>query len=303
MIERPLITIITNTKNRCGLISRCIESIQKQTYKNYEHIIADGGDDDTERVVNSYNDPHIRYIEVPVGGPVVQTKKAFEISKGDYVTFLDDDDEYLPEKLEKQLNLILSLPKEYGFIYGSMSYYDNVTGKHISDHLATIEGGVEILPQVISKPIVCGTPTLLFRRQVFEDIGATWISGIGNEMSDWALVCKALRRGWKVGALKDSYLKIYVNHGSCRMSDSTFYSDNAKRYIKFHSYFLKEYEEIIKNNPKSAIHHYDALITNYLYVKDLKKASKYWLKLVRTEPSSKNLFVLPYRLIKGFFRK
>ena len=57
MDKQPLVTILTDTKNRAGLISRCIESIQKQTYQNYEHIIADGGSDNTEEVVMVYNDP------------------------------------------------------------------------------------------------------------------------------------------------------------------------------------------------------------------------------------------------------
>ena len=107
--NQPLVTIITNTKNRANLISRCIESIQKQTYQNYEHIVADGGTDNTKQVVEAYNDPHIKYISVPVGGPVAQTREAFNISKGDFITFLDDDDEYTPEKIEKQLELICLL--------------------------------------------------------------------------------------------------------------------------------------------------------------------------------------------------
>lgn len=102
-MSQPLITIITNTKNRAHLISRCIESIQQQSYQNYEHIISDGcSTDNTESVVLSYNDPHIKYIKVQ-GGPIEQTKNAFILSKGEYITFLDDDDEYLPNKLEKQI--------------------------------------------------------------------------------------------------------------------------------------------------------------------------------------------------------
>lgn len=57
------------------------------------------------KIVESYNDPHIIYISIPEGGPVAQTKEAFKLSKGEFITFLDDDDEYTPEKLEKQLDL------------------------------------------------------------------------------------------------------------------------------------------------------------------------------------------------------
>ena len=84
-------------------MGRCIESIQRQTYQNYEHIISDGcSTDNTEELVRSYEDPHIKYIKVE-GGPVAQMREAFALSRGEYITFLDDDDEYRPEKLQKQL--------------------------------------------------------------------------------------------------------------------------------------------------------------------------------------------------------
>lgn len=299
----PLITIITNTKNRAHLIFRCIESIRNQTYKNYEHIIADGGSDNTKDVVAAYNDPQIKYISVPQGGPVAQTREAFKLSKGDYITFLDDDDEYLPEKLEKQLELIQSLPDDYGFIYGSMSYYDNNTKEYIRIHKAEIEGGIEILSDAVARPTVCGTPTFMFRRHVFESIGGTWVSGIGNEMSDWALGCKALQLGWKVAALKKSYLKIYVNHESTRMSDQTFYSDNNERYIKFHNHFLTEYDNIISQNPKSAIYHYECLINYYIASGFFYKAFKIWTSLLKLRTNLRSFIIFPYYAFKHLFQR
>lgn len=297
--EQVLVTIITNTKNRANLISRCIESIQKQTYQNYEHIIADGGTDNTKEIVSTYNDPHIKYISVPDGGPIAQTREAFLLSKGDFITFLDDDDEYLPEKIEKQVELITSLSNEYGFIYGAMSYYDNNTKKYLYDHSALIEGGKEILPIAIAKATICGTPTLMFRRNVFESIGGTWISGIGNEMSDWALGCKALKQGWKVAALKESYLKIYINHRSVRMSDSHFYQDRSERNIKFHSYFLSEYTDVIKMYPESAVIHYESLIHNYISVGKIRMAFDYWRKLVSVKFNFRSLLLFPYCVLKS----
>ena len=301
--KRPLVTIITNTKNRAGLISRCIESIQRQTYQIYEHIIADGGSDNTKEIVTAYKDPHIKYIAIPIGGPVVQTREAFKLSKGDFITFLDDDDEYLPEKIEKQLELITSLPNDYGFIYGSMSYYDNNTKEYLYDHFASIEGGKEILPDAIAKPIICGTPTLMFRRNVFEAIGGTWISGIGNEMSDWALCCKALNQSWKVAALKKSYLKIYINHQSIRMSDPRFYRNNSERYIKFHTYFLTEYADIIRMYPNSGLIHYESLILHYFSVGKNINALDMWKQLLRIKFNFRSLALYPYFLFRNIFRK
>ena len=302
MINQPLVTIITNTKNRANLISRCIESIQKQTYQNYEHIIADGGTDNTKQVVEVYNDPHIKYISVPVGGPVAQTREAFKISKGDFVTFLDDDDEYTPEKLEKQLELIQSLPEDY-FIYGSMTYYDNNTKEQLRIHKAEVGGGKEILPTAVANPVICGTPTLMFSRKIFESIGGTWIAGIGNEMSDWALGCRALKQGWKVAALKESYLRIYINHGGVRMSDPLFYKNNAERYIKFHNHFLEEYADVIKDYPKVGIIHYESLIPYYVMQGMYADAYNKWKKLLKVNFSLRSALLYPYFVTKHLFAK
>ena len=297
-MEQPLVTIITNTKNRAHLISRCIESIQRQSYQNYEHIVADGcSTDNTEDVVASYNDPHIRYIKVE-GGPIEQTKAAFALSKGAYITFLDDDDEYLPTKIEKQLALMCSLSSDYGFIYGSMSYYDNTTKEYLYDHPATYDGGRELLPMVIASPVICGTPTLMFRREAFESIGGTWLSGIGNDMSDWALVARAISQGWKVAALPDSLIRVYVNHGSVRMSEASFYSNQHERYIKFHNHFLTEYADVIKNHPKSAIKHYEGLIYHCVMGGMCKKAFGFYAKLVGVRFNLRSVAILPYYIFK-----
>ena len=196
------------------------------------------------------------------------------------------------------MELIQSLPEEYGFIYGSMSYFDNNSKDFLYDHKASIEGGKEILRFAIANPVICGTPTLMFRRNVFEAIGGTWISGIGNEMSDWALCCKAIAMGWKVGALKESYLKIYVNHNSVRMSDARFYKDSCERYVKFHTYFLNEYKEIIMQNPKTGVTHYESLIINFIYAFRLKEAFYIWKKLIKVRPNFRSFVILPYYYIR-----
>lgn len=296
--SQPLVSILTDTKNRAHLISRCIESIQNQTYTNYEHIIADGGTDNTEEIVKSYNDSRIKYVKVPEGGPVKQTLTSFNISSGKFITFLDDDDEYLPEKIEKQLELIQSLPDDYGFIYGSMSYYDNKTNKFLYNHVAEYNGGIELLNIAVSNPVICGTPTLMFRREAFISIGSTWVAGIGNERSDWAMACKTLKKGWKVAPLKESYLKIYVNHSSTRMSSMHFYSDTYKRYIKFHEYFLNEYSEIFAENISLAKTHYYQLAPSYIMIGNIRKGVSYWKKLLKSSISIKNILILPYYILK-----
>lgn len=299
--SRPLVTIITNTKNRANLLVDCIKSIQRQTYRNYEHIIADGGTDGTEEVVAglSKDDTHIRYIKVPSGGVIAQTKEAFKISKGEFITFLDDDDEYLPCKIERQIELITSLPEDYGFIYGSMSYYDYRTKAFLYSHDAGPEGG-NLLETALVEPVICGTPTLMFRREVFKSLGGTWIGGIGNDMSDWALVCKALKAGWKVGALKESNIKVYINHNSVRMSDIQKTKNEAEKYTLFHSYFLNEYADVFRKNPKLSIYHLDNLFCFNMLAGHRAEGFRVWKRLLKVRPDFRTLALLPYYIFKSF---
>lgn len=184
-----------------------------------------------------------------------------------------------------------------------MTYYDNNTKEQLNIHGAEIEGGSEILPIAISKPTICGTPTFMFRRKAFESIGGTWISGIGNDMSDWALGCRALKQGWKVAALKESYLRIYVNHQATRMSDADFYKDNSQRYIKFHNHFLSEYADIIAKNPKVGTFHYDNLVHFYVAADRTGDAFKTWYKLIKTRPNFRSLVSFPYYFFRQLMKK
>ena len=129
IMQQPFVSIITITRNRSNFISRAIESILNQTYTNIEYIIVDGAStDNTKEIIESYDDQRIKYIRLSKNCPVVDSIKiGFENSTGDYITFLDDDDEYLNTKIEKQLNLISALPEKYGFVYCWMDYYDQKT--------------------------------------------------------------------------------------------------------------------------------------------------------------------------------
>ena len=104
--ESPLISCITPTFNRAHLLPRAIESSINQTYPHWEMIIVDDGSkDNTEEVVHSYmeTDRRIKYFKNPGKGGNAARNYGLKQAQGEWVVFLDDDDENLPERLEKQL--------------------------------------------------------------------------------------------------------------------------------------------------------------------------------------------------------
>jgi len=300
-MEQPLVSIITITRNRASLIHRCIESIQKQTYQNYEHIIIDGAStDNTREVVESYNDPHIRFIGLKENIPLPDTwELALSMYKGEFFTSLDDDDEYLPAKIEKQVQLMQSLGDEYGMVYCWMNYYDNKSGELISTHASNLRGD-GILADVIASPKVCGTPSLFMRRGVWEmcmekakndAIGSDWLYGVR--------ICQQ----YKVDFVPECLINVYVNHGHQRMSERGYYKDIYKKTIKFHQDFLEEFKEDFEKYPRSSELHYNNICRSQIMLGQYKDAFGSYEHLLHAHFSLRNLIYLPYVYIQKLIGK
>ncbi|HDR7592040.1 hypothetical protein BK735_07995 [Bacillus mycoides] len=103
-----LISVVVPTYNRSELIKRTIDSVLAQTYTNFELIIVDDAStDNTEDIVNEYHDDRIKFIKLNENSKGTKPRNmGIKESKGDYIALLDSDDEWLPNKLESQLNFL-----------------------------------------------------------------------------------------------------------------------------------------------------------------------------------------------------
>lgn len=105
-----LVSIITPVFNSEKYISDTIESVLLQTYMQWEHILVDDCSSDTsEAIIKSYQarDPRIKYHSLKINsGAGIARNKGIELAKGNYIAFLDSDDLWYPEKLEKQLHFM-----------------------------------------------------------------------------------------------------------------------------------------------------------------------------------------------------
>lgn len=106
----PLVSVIIPTYNRGYVITRAIHSVLSQSYSNYELIIVDDGSyDNTKDILHAYTQ-HIQYIYQSNAGVSVARNVGIRTSKGQWVAFLDSDDEWLPEYLESQIFSINQQP-------------------------------------------------------------------------------------------------------------------------------------------------------------------------------------------------
>ena len=119
MAQDPLVSVIIPTHNRASLLPRAIESVLSQTRKDWELVMVDdGSSDNTREVVRSYceQDGRIHYLGSPRAGVCAARNTGLARATGRFVAFLDDDDYWLPEKLEHQVEFMEQRP-EIGVTY------------------------------------------------------------------------------------------------------------------------------------------------------------------------------------------
>ena len=110
MDDPTKISVIIPTHNRAKSLERAIKSVLEQTYKNLEVIVIDDGStDETSSIIKKYQ-KRIRYFSQLHSGVSAARNLGLEKSEGTWVAFLDSDDYWLPQKLEKQMQYILDHP-------------------------------------------------------------------------------------------------------------------------------------------------------------------------------------------------
>lgn len=123
MIKKPLVSVIIPTYNREKNLEIAINSVIYQTYNNYEIIVVDDNSlDNTEylvkKIINkNLNKVKIIYIKNKTNMGNAETRNiGIKIASGLYITFLDDDDMYLPLKIEEQVNALIKSGKKHCFV-------------------------------------------------------------------------------------------------------------------------------------------------------------------------------------------
>ena len=169
MREAPMVSVVIPTYNRASMIARAVRSILTQTFEDWELIVVDDAStDNTEAVVSSFTDPRIRYRKHQVNrGGSAARNTGIRNARGEYVAFLDSDDEWLPNKLELQVEAFEDSDGDIGLIYtGLINQYRN-------------EESIELVPKyrgnlrrnLLIQNVVGSTSTPMIRKDVLVSVG------------------------------------------------------------------------------------------------------------------------------------
>lgn len=165
----PVVSVIIPTYNRAHSLGKSIKSILTQSYQDFEVIVVDDrSTDNTEQIIKNFNDPRIKYIQHQHNsGAAVARNTGLENSSGRYIAFLDSDDEWLPQKLTKQVELLQQSRPEVGVVYTGMEIvneFDRVKRIKVPTHRGSLHNTL-LFANVV------GTPsTVMVKREYLEQV-------------------------------------------------------------------------------------------------------------------------------------
>ncbi len=132
-MDSKLVSIITPCYNSERFIAETIQSVQKQTYPNWEMLITDDGStDNSVEIIKTFikNDGRIKLFEIKNAGPGVARNNSIKHVKGNYMAFIDSDDLWFPEFLSTSLKTIGATE---GFVFSSYKRCDEITLKPVHE--------------------------------------------------------------------------------------------------------------------------------------------------------------------------
>lgn len=229
-MREGLVSIITPTYNCGRFIGETIESVQKQTYTNWEMVIVDDCSiDRTKEIVEEYisKDARIKYycLENNSGAAVARTR-AMQLADGEYMAFLDADDLWTEDKLEKQLQFM----KQNKYAFSCTSY------EQIDEAGNLINKIVKTIPKTSYNRLLLDCPvgnsTVMYS---VKKMGKFEVPNI-RKRNDDALWLQMLKKEKYIMGMPDILMKYRIRKNSI--------SSNKLKVIKYHWILYREIEHL-----------------------------------------------------------
>ena len=188
----PLVSVVLPTYNRARTLSRAINSVLSQSYRNLELIIVDDAStDDTAAVVGSIEDARIRYTRLPKNrGASHARNEGMRLASGSFIAFQDSDDEWLADKLRKMVDAARAAEDTAVTVFHTKILYGrDAQGRYGPQRvccLPAVESGKQHdFRSLIHRANLISPQALMISRAAFERAGFFDEDLVNNE--DWAL--------------------------------------------------------------------------------------------------------------------
>ena len=248
-----MISVITPTYNRADYIKTAVDSVISQTYTDWELLVIDDNKPESEArkataaVMSQYTDPRIHYIqnEKNMGGALARNVGIF-MAKGDFIAFLDDDDMYLPERLQVQWEQMVANDWDVSVMDGAT--YSFETGEKVAERHQKVRTGMskEELTRANLLYHISGTNTFMYKASFLKGI-----SGFEDVPScqEYILMQKTLDNNPRFGYIPEIHIKNFMHPGEQlstgpkKLRGQQMLYENKKRY--FHLLSRDERKQVV----------------------------------------------------------
>jgi teichuronic acid biosynthesis glycosyltransferase TuaG len=210
--SRPLVSVITTTYNGERFVGQTLESVLAQTYEPIEHVLVDDGSTDaTPRILDEHAARHPDRVRVVKrnerAGPCRRRNEALDEARGELLAWLDHDDVWLPDKIERQVEVLEREP-DVGFVYTQWEFFDHDTGRVLER--SHISPGGDTLERLVVEGCFVASSTVLWRRDAMARRGLR-LREIDFSWGDDHMLWLELALDWR-GALVDEVLTRLRRH-------------------------------------------------------------------------------------------
>lgn len=284
----PKVSVVVPTYNRAGILHRALNSVLQQTYMNFELIVVDdhSGDGTPLAIAKFEDDTRVRSFRHEANfGQSRALNTGIAAARGEYVAFLDDDDEWLPTKLASQVAILDNASSKVGLVYGWRLDIDEQSNRPQQTVRRTQRGDIFELMLGLDTPVP--PSSWLVRTSV-----ARALRGFDEKVlpNDVDFICRLSEQGWHVAYVPEIVLRKY-SHTRGQMVDET--PENLARRAAFIRRHQARFKVELRDRPsvRARVHlrlaHYEF---RYQRIKGILSVANAFL----ADPSSLNVKVGRY---------
>lgn len=236
-----LVSVVIPTFNRAKVLPRAIECVLAQDFQNLEIVIVDdASSDETPHLFEGECDSRIRFLRLSQNSGGAEARNVgWRAARGEFVAFLDSDDEWLPDKLSKQLHVIHKAGKKAGLVYTGLLYRDG-TGEVTARRLDVRRG--DLAEDILATNFVGSLSSVLVRRTCLEQVAG--LDRTLKSCQDWDLYIR-LARVCEFECVPECLVKYLVDK-----SDVNRISNRSRSIVMGHKAIREKYRSQYGELPK-----------------------------------------------------
>lgn len=239
--QGPSVSVVIPTYNRAGHIGRAIQSVLAQTFEDFEVLIVDDGStDNSEEIIHGFNDGRILYLRRESnGGAAAARNTGIQAARGEFIAFLDSDDEWLPDKLQKLVAKFSSAERSTALVYSDVVFRDVKTETVLKNRNPKYEGYVHEL--LLQDDFIGTCSSTMVRTDAVKRVGGFDVSLPSRQ--DWDLWIRIARQ-YPIGYVPAPLL-------ICNLGSGDRISGSLKKILEGTRLVLNKHSEHMKNVPKA----------------------------------------------------